>query len=143
MFAKRCRILHTSRIRKRRHKDPSCVRAPSVGLVIVVPHCKAHPTRRCGASGNSSCSNRLSIKISIMAKGPQFTISLKISLNPVHTVQSISNSTLKGSTYEIVLRDVSRGYIATMDSVTEEAVAIAIVAEDKKLSKKTRSCSTR
>ena len=23
---------------KRRHKDPSCVRAPSVGLVIVVPH---------------------------------------------------------------------------------------------------------
>ena len=38
MFAKRCRILHTSRIRKRRHKDPSYVRAPSVGLVIVVPH---------------------------------------------------------------------------------------------------------
>ena len=37
--ANRCRILHTSRIRKRRHKDPSCVRAPSVGLVIVVPHC--------------------------------------------------------------------------------------------------------
>ena len=25
-------------MRKRRHKDPSCVRAPSVGLVIVVPH---------------------------------------------------------------------------------------------------------
>jgi len=38
-FAKRCRILHTSSIRKRRHKDPSCVRAPSVGLIIVVPHC--------------------------------------------------------------------------------------------------------
>ena len=38
MFAKRFRILHTSRIRKRRHKDPSCVRAPSVALVIVVPH---------------------------------------------------------------------------------------------------------
>ena len=37
MFAKRCRILHTSRILKRRHKDPICVRAPSVGLVIVVP----------------------------------------------------------------------------------------------------------
>ena len=31
MFAKRCRILHTSGIRKRRHKDPSCI-------VIVVPH---------------------------------------------------------------------------------------------------------
>ena len=30
--------IHTSRIRKRRHKDPSCVRAPSVGLVFVVPH---------------------------------------------------------------------------------------------------------
>ena len=41
MFVKRCRILHTSRIRKRRHKDPSCVRAPSVGLVLVVPHCIA------------------------------------------------------------------------------------------------------
>ena len=38
MFAKQCRILHTSRKRKRRRKDPSCVRAPSVGLVIVVPH---------------------------------------------------------------------------------------------------------
>ena len=37
MFAKRCRVLHTSRIRrKRRHKDPSCVRVPFVGLVIVV-----------------------------------------------------------------------------------------------------------
>ena len=36
---KRCRILHTSRIRKRRHKDPSCVRAPSVRLVIVIRHC--------------------------------------------------------------------------------------------------------
>ena len=32
-------ILRTSRIRKRRHKDPSCVRAPSIRLVIVVPHC--------------------------------------------------------------------------------------------------------
>ena len=31
MFAKRCRILHTSGIRKIRHKDPSCT-------VIVVPH---------------------------------------------------------------------------------------------------------
>ena len=39
MFAKHCRILHMSRIRKRRHKDPSCARASSVGLVIVVPHC--------------------------------------------------------------------------------------------------------
>ena len=37
MFAKRCRILHTSRIRKRRHKDTSCVRAPSVVLVVMVP----------------------------------------------------------------------------------------------------------
>ena len=38
MFAKRCRILHTSRIRKRRHKDPSCVRSPSVSeraLIVV------------------------------------------------------------------------------------------------------------
>ena len=35
--AKRCRILHSSIIRKRRHKDHSCVRAPSVGLVII--HC--------------------------------------------------------------------------------------------------------
>ena len=34
--AKRRRILHTSRIRKRRHKDLSCIRAPSVGLIIVV-----------------------------------------------------------------------------------------------------------
>ena len=39
MFAKRCLILHTLRIRKIRHKDPSCFRAPSVGLVMVVPHC--------------------------------------------------------------------------------------------------------
>ena len=39
MFAKQCRILHTSRKRKRRRKDRSCARAPSVGLVIVVPHC--------------------------------------------------------------------------------------------------------
>ena len=38
-FRKMFRILHTSRIRKGRHKDPSCVSAPSVGLVIVVPHC--------------------------------------------------------------------------------------------------------
>ena len=38
MFAKQCRILHTSRIRKRRHKDPSYVRAPSVALVIVVAY---------------------------------------------------------------------------------------------------------
>ena len=28
---------YTSKIRKRRHKHPSCVRAPSVRLVIVVP----------------------------------------------------------------------------------------------------------
>ena len=35
---KRCRVLHMSRIRKRRHKDPRCVRAPSVGVIIVVPH---------------------------------------------------------------------------------------------------------
>ena len=27
-----------SRIRQRRHKDPSCVRAPYVGLVIVIHH---------------------------------------------------------------------------------------------------------
>ena len=25
-------------VRKRRHKDPSYVRAPSIGLIIVVPH---------------------------------------------------------------------------------------------------------
>ena len=39
IFRTRSRILHMSRIRKKRHTDPSCVRAPSVGLVIVVPHC--------------------------------------------------------------------------------------------------------
>jgi len=37
MLRKTVRILQTTRIRKRRHKDPSCVRAPSVGLVIVLP----------------------------------------------------------------------------------------------------------
>ena len=37
MFAKRCSILRTSGIRKRRHKDPSCI-------VIVVSHC--HNTNR-------------------------------------------------------------------------------------------------
>ena len=36
--ATRRRILHTSITRKRRHKDPSCVTAPSVGFVIMVPH---------------------------------------------------------------------------------------------------------
>ena len=42
MFAKQCRILHTSRKRKRRRRDPNCVRAPSVGIVIVVPHKVSH-----------------------------------------------------------------------------------------------------
>ena len=34
-----------SRMRKRRHKDPSSIRAPSVGLVILVPHSDS-PQRR-------------------------------------------------------------------------------------------------
>ena len=47
--AKLCRILHTSIMRKRRLKDPSCAKAPSVGLVIVVPHCTRY---YCGMTGN-------------------------------------------------------------------------------------------
>jgi len=39
MFRKPLEILHMSRMHKRRHKDPGCVRAPSVQLVIVVSHC--------------------------------------------------------------------------------------------------------
>ena len=60
MFAKRCRILHTSRIRKRRHKDPSCVRAPSVALVIVVPHYE----ERIRATCDNIEEVRLEIKVS-------------------------------------------------------------------------------
>ena len=47
-------ILHTSRIRKRWHKDPSCVRAPSVELGFVVPHRPCMTCYFCG-SYNSQC----------------------------------------------------------------------------------------
>ena len=38
MFRRTFRILHMSVIRERRHTDPNWIRAPSFGLVIVVPH---------------------------------------------------------------------------------------------------------
>ena len=57
MFGKQCRILHTSRIRKIRHTDPSC-----------------------------------------------------------------------GTSLRTILRDVSLGYMTAMDSDTDEAIAIAVVA---------------
>ena len=53
VLAKWCRILHTSKIRKRRHKDPSCVRAPPVGLVIVVYHCNRCSPGTCGTRDNT------------------------------------------------------------------------------------------
>ena len=40
-FAKHSVFTHVNNTKKW-HEDPSCVSAPSVGLVTVVPHCNYH-----------------------------------------------------------------------------------------------------